>query len=83
MPAAAIEEFLRSRLGSKGREMVIEPDQSLFELGVLDSLAFFQLIQFVEEQFHFSIEPSQVVPENFETLERITGFVRQKRGTGS
>jgi acyl carrier protein len=37
------------------------------------------LIAFIEEQFGVMIEDSEVIPENFETINEIKDFIEQKK----
>jgi len=71
--------ILDELLPGKGRTR-IDPDDSLFGLGILDSLAFLRLIALLEKQFAVTIEDGEVIPENFETINRIKAFVERKRG---
>jgi acyl carrier protein len=58
----------------------LDPDESLISSGVLDSLALLRLIAFLEEQMGVTVEDSEVIPENFETVNEIKGFIERKRG---
>lgn len=52
-------------------------DVSLLGAGVIDSTGVLELIEFLEEEFHISVEDSETVPENldsFDGLERYVGF---------
>jgi acyl carrier protein len=53
-------------------------DVSFQESGILDSTGFLELITFVEERFGIEITDSELVPENFDTLRKMSGFVEQK-----
>lgn len=53
---------------------------SLLETGVLDSTGVLELIEFLEEEFSFSVEDSETVPENLGSIAGITHYVASKRG---
>lgn len=72
---AEIERFVLDKLDGWN---TIDPDASLFEIGLLDSLAFLQLLCFIEEQYGLTIEDGEVITDNFETLNRIEDFVGKK-----
>lgn len=74
-----IERFIIDKLMSQGSQPKIDPDESLFTIGVLDSLAFLQLIVLIEEQFGVTIEDGEVIPDNFETINRIKAFLEKKQ----
>jgi acyl carrier protein len=56
----------------------VEPNEQLLE-GVLDSTDVLRLLSFVEERFAIRVGDDELVPENFETIERLSDFIRAKR----
>lgn len=75
----AIENFIVNEIMLRDQSTRIDPDESLLNSGVLDSLALLRLIAFVEDQFNLPIQDSEVVPENFETINEITEFIKLKK----
>lgn len=51
-------------------------DTPLLEWGILDSLAFADLMSFIEERFLLSVPLEAITPENFRTLETIAAMLR-------
>lgn len=62
-----------------GSERELEPEQSLISTGILDSLALMQVILFLETEFAIKVEDGEVIPEHFQTIGRITRFVKSKQ----
>ncbi|MBN1508844.1 MAG: acyl carrier protein [Sedimentisphaerales bacterium] len=58
-----------------GEGQQLEPDMLLHESGILDSTGFLEIITFVEEKFGIAIADSEVIPENFGTLRKMSRFV--------
>lgn len=54
-------------------------DTSFQEGGILDSTGFLELITFVEEKYGIEVSDSELVPENFDTLSKMSSFVDRKR----
>ncbi len=50
-------------------------DSQLIHQGIIDSLAIFMLIGFIDEQFGVKIDPEDVSLENFETINTIRDLV--------
>ena len=75
----AIESFIVNEIMLGDNSTKIDPNESLISSGVLDSLALLRLIAFIEEQFKVTVEDSEVIPENLETINDIVTFVEQKR----
>lgn len=66
-----------------GREepSVVAPDTDIIGEGLVDSLAIFKLIAFVEETFRVTIEPDEVLLENFQTLRALRNLIVKKLGS--
>lgn len=52
--------------------------KSLLGSGVIDSTGVLELIAFLEQQFKVKFEDSELVVENFDTVEKIGQFVIRK-----
>ena len=63
-----------------GREkaVAVTPDTDIIGQGLVDSLGIFKLIAYVEESFHVTIEPEEVLLENFQTLTALRNLIVKK-----
>ena len=52
-----------------------DPDQSLFESGVLDSFALPDMVSELEKEFAMKVPDSDLNPRKFDSLARITQYV--------
>ena len=59
----------------------LKDDEPLLTKNLIDSLGSFRMIAFLEETFPLTIEDTDMVPENFETLNAVEIFVANKLGT--
>lgn len=50
-------------------------DIDLLDSGILDSLAFLELITALEDEFHLEIQPTQVDPNTWRKVDSIVAFV--------
>jgi acyl carrier protein len=53
-------------------------DDSFLQTGIIDSLGVMQLVTFVEAEFSVRVADSDLVPENFDSVERVSAFVQRK-----
>jgi acyl carrier protein len=53
-------------------------DASFLETGVVDSMGVMELVAFVQSEFGVTVEPQEVVVENFDSIRKLTNFVRRK-----
>lgn len=56
------------------------PETDLFETGVLDSLAFVELVLHLEQEFGVKITLEHVEIDNFRSVERIAAFLLNGSG---
>lgn len=54
-------------------------NDNLIEEGIIDSLAILRLVNFVEVQFSVSIDPEDIIIENFESINTISNLIENKR----
>ncbi|MBN2844361.1 MAG: acyl carrier protein [Deltaproteobacteria bacterium] len=55
-------------------------EESLIELGVVDSTGILELIEFTEHEFGISISDSETIPENLGSIANLVTFVQKKLG---
>ena len=72
-----LEDFLFTKDETKLRDT-----DSFLEEGIVDSTGVLELVMFVEEQFGVHVDDEDIVPENFDSVERLARYVRQKTGAG-
>ena len=57
---------------------LLKEDTSFIEEGIIDSTGILELVFFIEENFGISIEDHELVPENMDSLQSISGFMDRK-----
>ena len=57
----------------------IDPVQSLTKAGILDSTGAMELVLFLEEKFQIKVADMDLVPENLDSIQKITSYVDRKR----
>ncbi len=67
------ENFLFSRNGFN-----LGDDLSFLETGIVNSLGVMELVQFVEEQFGIRVADEDVVPANFDSVNRLAAFIGRR-----
>jgi acyl carrier protein len=51
---------------------------SFLENGIVDSMNVLELVMFVEENYGIQISDNDIVPDNFDSVERLASFVLAK-----
>jgi len=57
----------------------VAADTPLLEWGVLDSLAFGDLLAFIEQRFQISVPLEEILPANFRSVEEIASLLERLR----
>ena len=57
-------------------ESQLSNNASFLEEGIVDSTGVLELVMFVEETFGITVKDEEVVPENFDSVERLARYVR-------
>lgn len=57
----------------------LQDDASLLDTGVIDSTGVLEVISFLEDTFSLTVEEEEMVPENLDSIGRISAFVQRKR----
>lgn len=75
-----IRQFIVEVFAFGDESVLASDDTSLLESRVLDSTDVLELIVFVEGRFGIKVEDDEVVPENFDSVNKVQDFVTRKLG---
>lgn len=53
-------------------------DDSFLELGLIDSTGVLELVAFVEKSFKITVEDQEIIPDNFDSINKLARFIRGK-----
>ncbi|HLJ81980.1 MAG TPA: acyl carrier protein [Ktedonobacterales bacterium] len=70
-----IRDFLQQNFLYDGDVARIGDDESLLELGIVDSTGVLELVLFAEETYGFTVEADDLLPENFDSISSLSGYV--------
>jgi len=77
--ADRIKAFILEHFPS-ARARPLRNDEHLLENGLLDSLGVLDLVAYLEREFQMVVSDDELLPEHFESIDRLTTFVERKRG---
>jgi len=61
--------------GDSGR---LTDELSLIDSGIMDSTGVLELVGFIEETFGIKVEDTELVPENFDSVAKVTAYIQRK-----
>lgn len=53
-------------------------DASFLKEGIIDSLGVMELVTFVEQEFGISVLDREIIPENFDSVNKLSQYIREK-----
>lgn len=55
-------------------------DASFLEEGIVDSTGILELVMFVEETFAIEVDDEDLVPDNFDSVDKLARYIARKSG---
>lgn len=59
-------------------EKALADDERLLENGIIDSTGILEIVSFIETTYGFVVEDEDLIPDNLDSIARITAFVQKK-----
>ena len=74
-----LRRFIKDKfLPSVGKEN-FDDDDSFMENGIIDSTGVLELLEFLEEQFDMEVEDEEIIPDNLDSISKLTTFIQKKK----
>jgi acyl carrier protein len=54
-------------------------EDSFLDSGVIDSTGVLELVTFLEQQYEIKINDTELVPDNLDSISRVSSFIRRKQ----
>jgi acyl carrier protein len=72
-----VHHYILENLMFTDDESQLPVDASLLEQGIIDSTGVLEVVMFLEESFGVAVDDTQMLPQNFDSVARITAFVQR------
>jgi acyl carrier protein len=73
-----VRQFVAQNLLFSENGYPFDDDASFLQEGIIDSLGVMELIAFAEKTFRIKVDPNEVVPDHFDSISRLAGYIRRK-----
>lgn len=75
-----ITQFIRNNflLGDQNKDLDV--NVSLYETRIVDSTGVLEIVDFLEEKFEIKINDDELVPDNLDSIKKMSDFVKRKLG---
>ncbi|HVN64144.1 MAG TPA: phosphopantetheine-binding protein [Candidatus Binataceae bacterium] len=74
-----IRDFLLEEALAPRNIRTLEPDESLFKTGAIDSMVVMKAVAFCEENFGIEIPDEEIIPENFTSVRALARLIERTR----
>jgi acyl carrier protein len=81
--ASRIRDYLSQNFLFSDEGFQYSDDTSFLEVGVVDSFGIAELVSFVEQEFGISVADEELLPENFDSVDKLSSFIARKQGGGA
>ncbi len=78
-----IRDFINSNFMVSDELRDFKDEDSFLKKGLIDSMGVMELLAFVQRRYQIHVEPSEAIPQNFDTLDHLASFVLKKTGGGT
>ena len=73
-----INDYISRELVQDAALLPLSDDTSLLDSGILDSLSLLQLVVFLEERFGITVGDTDLLPQNFASVQAICAYLRAR-----
>jgi acyl carrier protein len=63
-----------------GEDKGLTDNSSFIKEGIVDSTGIMQLVSFIQDQYRIAIEDEELVPENLDSIAKVSAFIESKMG---
>ena len=81
--ALRIREYLARNFLFSDQGFEYEDEASFLEVGIIDSFGFMELLHSVEDEFGISVADDELIPDNFDSVRRLSSFILRKKSGGA
>jgi acyl carrier protein len=76
-----IRDFIVENFLFGNTEYSLGDEESFLQKGFIDSTGILEVVSFIEEKFGIKVEDDDLIPENLDSIRRLSAFIARKRGT--
>ena len=77
--AAVIRSFIAENILFSSGGYLYPDDASFLDEGIVDSMNVLEIVTFVEKKFGIAVAQQEIVPDNFDSVGKLAGYVWRKR----
>lgn len=76
-----IRSFILENILAGSRGATLDDNDSFLEKGIIDSTGILELVAFIEDEFKIQVRDEELVPDNFDSVSKLAGYITTKIGS--
>ncbi len=73
-----LRQYIADNLLFSDNGAALADEESFLDSGIVDSLGVLELATFVEDTFGFEVPDEEVIPDNFDSISKLTAYINRK-----
>lgn len=74
-----IRSYIAENILYSNKEYPYSDDTSFLEYGIVNSMNIMEIVLFIEEKYGVQVADEEIVPDNFDSVERLVNFIEMKK----
>lgn len=74
----AVKNYILENVLYGAEEDELNYEDSFLEKGIIDSTGVLEIVSFIEEEFNFTVQDEEMVPENLDSVNNLAKFIKGK-----
>jgi len=75
-----IRAFILESVLAGSKTTGIADDDSFMDKGIIDSTGILELVAFIQDTFKIEVRDDELVPDNFDSVEKLSRYLSRKAG---
>jgi acyl carrier protein len=76
---AQIKDYIAKNLLFSSNGFNYGDEASFLEEGIVDSQGVMELVLFVEENFNIQVKDTEIIPDNFDSVSKLSAYIQRKQ----
>ena len=73
-----LRQFIIENFLFGNEDAALDDGESFLESGVIDSTGILEVVGFLEDEFGFEVTDDELVPDNFDSVDKLVAYVEKK-----
>jgi acyl carrier protein len=74
-----IRKFILENFMFTDDEAALRNEDSFLEKGIIDSTGMLELMAFISDEFHTTIDDDEIIPDNLDSVNHVASFILTKK----